>query len=167
METPVDFKMTANVGGSLSVAEAKAIASARAEARALDYRARVARANDQPDRAELDRAVAERVRQLAEQAAERLAGKVGQRESDKPAEGVRDWRDQQLLVTPTVPDDRFTKGGNSSPPPPKPCACEEGGKPAAAPAADDDDEPWRTLAVLALATIAGHLVGRVVGAIAR
>lgn len=151
METPVDFKMTANVGGSLSVAEAKVIARARAESAALANRARVARANDQPDRAELDRAAAERLRQLAEQAAERLAAGKS-RGSDLPEEGAR-WADDR---------------GNSAPPPPtKPCACEEGGKPAAAPAADDDDEPWRTLAVLALATIAGHLVGRVVGAIAR
>lgn len=151
METAVDFKMTANVGAQ-SVAEAKAIARARAEAKALADRARVARANDQPDRAELDQRRSEQVRQLVDQVADRLAGKIGQRESDKPAEGVR-WADD--------------RGNSGSPPPPKPCACEEGGKPAAAPTADDDDEPWRTLAVLALATIAGHLVGRVVGAIAR
>ncbi len=160
----IDFSMIANVTpplqGAHSVREARAIAKARAEAQALADRARVARANGDPSRAEVQAKAADQLRDLADQVAARLAGKIGQRESDKPVEGVR-WAEPGAAT----PSGGGAAGGGGEPP--KPCKCEDKQTEAGKAVAADDDEPWRTLAVLALAAIAGHLVGRVVGAIAR
>lgn len=159
----IDFSMIANVNpppqGANSVREARAIAKASAEAQALADRARVARANGDPSRAEVQAKAADQLRDLADQVAARLAGKIGQRESDKPVEGVR-WAEPN----PATPSGGGAAGGGE---PPKPCKCEDKQPEAGKAVAADDDEPWRTLAVLALAAIAGHVVGRVVGAIAR